>query len=161
MKFWYLPAVGIFSLIGSFATLADAGVTIAGSACQAYNGNEEQYLVRAPTECNNPDLTFGQFVSITIPVDHTIGSSADFSARVFDNSASQVLECFGYARSGTGASVHTVGFNTGPASAKLTTTISGTVSIAASTANFYDLDCWLPNTDSSIAPSAIIWAKVE
>lgn|SRR5688572_15429132 len=142
--------------VGLTSGNAVGGSVAVGSDCHVYNF---QFSEPPPYQRHTNALSHGLYtddaqllgVTCALPTENTLGTTVNFRARVFDNSETNSVTCVGTVYNSSGSSIASTSELTTSASGVTTTTLSGSLTLAAQSSSYtYAINCTLPGDQSAI-----------
>ncbi len=149
-------AIVCVGAVGLTPSDAFGGSTAVGSNCHIYN-----YQLSTPPAYlrHTSSLSHGIYdndapllgVTCLLPAENTLGATVNFRARVFDNSTTRAVTCYGVVYNQNGSSIATTPAQTTSISGTGTSNLTASVYVSAqSSSHTYGINCTLPGNQSAI-----------
>jgi hypothetical protein len=151
-----LVAALCVGVVGLSASNAIGGSTAVGSNCHVY---WHQFSTPPPALIHTNAISHGLYdddaqllgVTCLLPTENTLGTTVNFRARVFDNSETTPVTCYGVVYNQNGSSVATTSELTTSAAGIGVTNLTGSVSVVPQSSTYtYGINCTLPGDQSAI-----------
>jgi hypothetical protein len=151
-----VAAVLCVGAVGLTASNAIGGSVAVGSNCHVYN---YQFSTPPAYQRHTNALSHGLYtddaqllgVTCLLPTENTLSTTVNFRARVFDNSETNAVTCYGVVYNQNGGSIASTSAMNTSASGIGESTLTGSVSLGAQSSSYtYGINCTIPGDQSAI-----------